>query len=152
MAQGKRELPKHPAFDDLLYRLDPIDAAIFAAGAIAGYNGLTPTTALFNLGKGISNAVETLQATASAHPEATLLAFSPVLMFGYLFTRPEEETTTDQSVTGIDAFRLSMAMIGGVEAIMMTRPGFAPALLQMAGDTLGTLKDVGGKALSAALI
>ncbi len=144
-------------FGGLLDKLNPLDAAIFMAGAISGYNGMTPTTAMFNVGKGLESAIGAVQtglqkvmSNPLSHPEAIPLSLSPALFFGYLYSQGQSTTTSSQT-SAVDSYRISMAMIGGIEAIMITRPGFAPAMLQFAGDTLGTLKGIGGQALAATL-
>lgn len=169
-----RKLVGQLSLDTMLSNLNPIDLAVFTAGAYAGWNGLTPTTAMFNIVKGVGSAIDSVSsAAASAVQKAAtdtnvqVAAFINPLFAGPAFlgslighaAEPAQQTqaapaqTPQQKLTQqlMNSYQFSMAMVGGVEAIMVTRPGFAPALLQMGQSVLGDLKS-GGMAAIAGLL
>lgn len=144
--------------DRLTENLDPLDLMIFSGGAIAGYHGMTPTTAMFSALNGVNAASDVLSGVASAAQKVASL--NPLYLgvsetetgiLGALGIHPQTASGSSTSSDPSIGIRTSLAMVGGIEAIMVTRPGFAPALLQMAGSVLGDLKSLGGAALAGSI-
>lgn len=135
--------------DDLMAEMPPTDLMVMMLGAVAGYNGYTPMSAVINVGSGLGDINKGLKEKADKgdviagyaygatnSPFGVLGGASPLITFIYgslgaaqaaqAGTTPETvNLPVDQRKELAQAImaKAALAAIGAIEAYAITRPG-----------------------------
>jgi len=129
------------SLDKLFAEVNPTDALILTAGAIAGMKGYTPISAMINSASGL----------AEGKAAGALYGIDPVLkgaltygaafaglpgIFGSYFTmwtKPKEDMTVEEkSEWERSGDLIALAAIGMIEAYAITRPGVVQGIGEIA--------------------
>lgn len=148
---------------DLFKKADPADVAIMTFGFVSGWEGITMLDYLI---KGVGEVLDSstnlgkLKANASAldNDVSWLVNNSPTgalarLLGGGSSSGSDQNTipiSKTEALTQIKAYeaKLALGCMGAIIAYAVTRPGFMPALLQMAATVGGDIAKLAPMALA----